>query len=186
VQGSSGARRRAALVWLRRTLHAITPPRLRRRYEREAAFRRRVHRLAAWSFVLILGHGFLFGDEGLAGIVVRAVRVWRLERQVAALERRQAWLQREVELRESDPAKLERLARERYGMVQPGETVYRIEEITAEQARRIEREQQRLRDQAERDLDATEEAAPPAAPPDRAHRSAAPAPTRTANRSRRR
>lgn len=151
MQDPAGALPRAARAWLCQTLHTITPPRLRRRYEREAAFRRRVHRVAAWSLLPILGYGILFGDEGLAGVAVRAARVWRLERRVAALERRQVWLQREVELRESDPVKLERLARERYGMVVPGETVYRIVEITPDEARRIEREQRRLREQAEKD-----------------------------------
>ena len=123
---------------------AVTPPRFLRLYQERTLFRRRVQRVLAWSFVPVLVWAFVFADGGLASILSRRVRVWKLERQVAQLERRQELLQHSIERRENDPAVLERLARERYGMARPGEKVYRIVEIDPEEARRIAKEQKKL------------------------------------------
>ena len=46
--------------------------------------------------------------------------------QVAALEQSIAGLKRRAKAIESDPAEQERLARERWGYIRPGETLYRI------------------------------------------------------------
>ena len=46
--------------------------------------------------------------------------------QVAALEQSIAGLKRRAKAVESDPAEQERLARERWGYIRPGETLYRI------------------------------------------------------------
>jgi len=123
---------------------AVTPPRFLRLYQARTAFRRRVQRAAAWSFVPVLIWAFVFADGGLASIVARRVRAWKLEHQVAELEHRQELLQNSIEQREKDPAVLERLARERYGMARPGEKVYRIVEIEPEEGRRISKEQKKL------------------------------------------
>jgi hypothetical protein len=114
---------------------AVTPPRFLRSYQERTTFRRRVQRALLWSVVPILAWAW-------------RVRVVRLQRQVAELERRQAMLQRAIAHRESDPQVLERLARERYGMARKGETVYRIIEVTDEEARRVERDQRRLEREA--------------------------------------
>ncbi len=123
---------------------AVTPPRFLRLYEERATFRRRVQRAVTWSFVPVLVWAFVFADGGLFSIVARRVHLWQLERQVVRLEARQAVLLQAIEHRESDPVVLERLARERYGMALPGETVYRIVEITPEKGRAIAREQRKL------------------------------------------
>jgi len=123
---------------------AVTPPRFLRLYQERATFRRRVKRAMVWSFVPVLLWAFVFADGGLLSIVARRVHLWQLQRQVVRLEARQALLQQAIEHRESDPVVLERLARERYGMAQPGETVYRIVEITPDKGRAIAREQRKL------------------------------------------
>lgn len=156
---------------------AVTPPRFLRLYQERTLFRRRVQRALAWSFVPVLVWAFVFADGGLASIATRRVRVWRLERQVTALERRQEQLRNSIELRENDPVVLERLARERYGMARPGETVYRIVEIDPEEGRRIAKEQKKLAKAAHK---AEERAAAEA----KRKADAAPAPAQTATRRR--
>jgi cell division protein FtsB len=123
---------------------AVTPPRFLRLYQERATFRRRVQRALVWSFVPVLVWAFVFADGGLLSIAIRRVRVHRLLRQVAELERREAMLHRSIERRESDPAVLERLARERYGMARPGEKVYRIVEVSDDEARRVDRARRKL------------------------------------------
>ncbi len=44
-------------------------------------------------------------------------------------------LRREADALETDPAAQERAARERFGMLRPGEMMYRIEEVPAESGR---------------------------------------------------
>jgi cell division protein FtsB len=131
---------RSWVEWAR----AALPPRLVRRYRASAAFRRRTHRVARWSWVLVLGWAFVFGDNGLAAVLFRWVRIQKLQREVAALERHDRWLQAEVERRENDPRTLERLARERCGLAYAGEKVYRIVEVSPGEARRLERERRSL------------------------------------------
>jgi cell division protein FtsB len=141
---------------------AVTPPRFLRQYRQRAAFRERVRRLLVWSIVPIVGWAFVFADGGLASIASRRIRIHRLQQQVVELERRQAMLEHSIERRESDPQVLERMARERYGMARHGETVYRIVEISADDARRIDRAQRAL----ERERDKRDRAQRGAADPD--------------------
>ena len=129
---------------------SMTPPRFLRSYQERARFRQRIRRMLAWSIVPVLAWMFVVADGGLISIVKRRLHLVRLQRQVEELERRQALLERSIERRESDAGVLERLARERYGMARPGETVYRIVEVSDQEARRIERERRAL-ERARRD-----------------------------------
>ncbi|UCE01626.1 MAG: septum formation initiator family protein [Candidatus Latescibacterota bacterium] len=117
---------------------AWTPRRFLRRHAERNARRRRLRRLLTLGLALILGFGFLLADGGLVSILAGRWRIRCLEREVAALESRQQWLHRELELRQGDSATIERLAREEYGMVRPGERVVRILEVSEEEARRVE------------------------------------------------
>jgi cell division protein FtsB len=125
---------------------AAVPPRLERRYRNSPSFRRRVHRALRWSWLPVLCYSLVFTENGLASILVRLVRIHRLEHRVTSLERRNDRLRAEIVRREDDPEAIERLARERYGMAYPGEKVVRIVEITPGEARRLAREKQRLED----------------------------------------
>jgi hypothetical protein len=58
---------------------------------------------------------------------------------VATLERRRQWLQEEALRRTKDRATIERIAREEYGMIYPGETLIRVVEVSEKEARRVER-----------------------------------------------
>ena len=83
--------------------------------------------LVAVLLALYVVH-FVAGDHG----IMRRMELRKEMDQVAAgnvklrLEREQ--LLREVQLKENDPLSLERLAREKYWMIGPGETVYRFRE----------------------------------------------------------
>ena len=127
---------------------AAVPPRLERHYRDSPAFRRRVHRAVRWSWLPIVLYSLVFADNGVASIVVRFVRLQRLEQQVTAFEERNARLRAEIARREKDPEAIERLARERYGMAFPGEKIYRIVEVSPAEARRLERERRRLEEEA--------------------------------------
>jgi cell division protein FtsB len=138
----------------------LVPPRLLRRYRESPGFRRRVHHAARWSWVVVLAWAFVFGDNGAAAIVWRWARIQKLQREVAVLERRDGWLRNQIELREKDPATLERLARERCGMAFRGEKVYRIVEVTPGEARRLEREKRSLTAAAESNAETAPVGAP--------------------------
>ena len=83
--------------------------------------------LVAVLLALYIVH-FVAGDHGL----LRRIELRRELEGVAGtnvklrLEREQ--LLHEVQLKENDPLSLERLAREKYWMIGPGETVYRFKE----------------------------------------------------------
>ena len=69
----------------------------------------------------------LFGGE-YSVFEVRRVRAERaeLEEELVALERTNDCLRAWAEALQSDSATIERLARERYGMIRAGEVLYRI------------------------------------------------------------
>lgn len=91
-----------------------------------------------------LAYVFLISDGGAISILLRRLEIRRLENLVRDLEKRDAWLRRELALREEDHEMIERLARERYGMAYPGEKVYRILEVDEGTARRVESQQREL------------------------------------------
>jgi cell division protein FtsB len=74
-----------------------------------------------------------------------AVSHWKIKRQLREAEREVAALQREIDSLaayadsiESDSATQERVARERFGMLRPGEILYRfdhVEEVTGREER---------------------------------------------------
>lgn len=117
-----------------------TPPRFLRRHAERTARRRTLRRLGIGLLAALLGFGFLFADGGLASILWRRFRIHRLEKQVATLEVRRQWLQDEAQRRKKDRATIERIAREEYGMIFPGETLIRVVPVSEKEARRVEKE----------------------------------------------
>ncbi len=77
----------------------------------------------------------LFALLSRYGVLMR----WRIEQRYRAQQQHYERLQAEVDslrqllyrLRTRPAAEIERLARERYGMVRPGETLYVVDESTA-------------------------------------------------------
>lgn len=67
--------------------------------------------------LLWLGYLFLGGDYGLVRIVSLTREIAKAEEKISVLRAKKAALQREIQLLQRDPATIERVARERLGMV---------------------------------------------------------------------
>ncbi len=86
----------------------------------------RVAVLAGGAFAIMLGVAFFFGDMGLFKYLQMRDHSRQLEQELKDLERTNAELRTDIRRAQSDPARIEELARERLGFVRPGETVYQI------------------------------------------------------------
>ena len=88
-----------------------------------------VRRLVLPTLVGLSVYFAVFGGEYSVS-EVRRIRVERaeLEERLAELERANDSLRARAEALESDSATIERLARERYGMIRKGEVLYRFTE----------------------------------------------------------
>jgi cell division protein FtsB len=78
------------------------------------------------AVLILIGLVFIAGDVGL-------VRLWGAQREmknlsakITELERRNALLSAEIDRLKSDPFTIEKVAREKYGYLRPGDKVYRI------------------------------------------------------------
>ena|SRR5579884_3666641 len=79
------------------------------------------------GILTVLGGTLLFANKGLWRHLELRHQVAEREAQLAKLGREEKIASRKVELlRMEDPATVERIARERYGMIRPGEVVYKI------------------------------------------------------------
>ena len=85
--------------------------------------------LLVWALLLFAGYIAMFGGE-YSVLDVRRVRQeqQRLQQQLIELESENDSLKNWVQKLEFDSATIERLARERYGMVRPGELLYIVAE----------------------------------------------------------
>lgn len=101
--------------------------RLRKRYRPRPLTTRRKVTLAALAVLPVLAL-FAFGNRGLISRVRLEVKhdaaVEQLYRERAVGDS----LRNEISRHKRDPQTLERLARERFGMAKPGETIYRVDE----------------------------------------------------------
>lgn len=118
-----------------------TPRRFLRRHAQRAQRRRRMRRFLLWGIAALLVWGFVFAEDGLISLGLRSWKIRQLHDRVEQLETRRAGLQDEIRRRQEDPATIERLAREEYGMIFPGERVVRIRPVGEAEARRFERRQ---------------------------------------------
>jgi cell division protein FtsB len=90
--------------------------------------RRRVLLLLLLPF-LAAGYYVVFGGEySWAQLRAARIQVEAAQREVEAMEAENARLTARVEALELDPWTLEVLARERFGMIRPGEVLYRFTE----------------------------------------------------------
>ena len=76
--------------------------------------------------VLLTAYLFLAGESGLFGILDRARQIADVRSQICALKAENAQMVGEVDLLENDLKTIERIARERFGMVKPNESVYMV------------------------------------------------------------
>ena len=76
---------------------------------------------------LVVAYIYVLGDFGLYNLWVQKRRAEELRHEITALQaQRESLLQLKEQLKAQDPHYIEQIARERYGMVKKGETLYRV------------------------------------------------------------
>ena len=94
----------------------------------DAHLRRRAATLASLIALIALVVASLFGDRGMLHLIAQKERAEALAREIEDLREENRRLARDIAALKSDPAAIERLAREELGLARPGETVFLIRE----------------------------------------------------------
>ena len=118
------------------------PQRFLRQHAKRVQHRKRLKRLFGMVCALLLLYGFVLSQGGLLPILRAKYELHQLQKNVAAMRSQKQILQKQIQLRSEDPDTLERMAREEYGMILPGEKVFRILEADEAKAQHIEQQQQ--------------------------------------------
>lgn len=92
----------------------------------DTAPRRRMRRFLLALPVLLTAYLFLTGENGLFRILDRTRQIEAARVQIASLRAENARLAEEAALLRDDLKTIERIARERFGMVRPNESVYMV------------------------------------------------------------
>ena len=101
-------------------------PFLRTFYQHQAVISGGIQKLIFFVVVASLLYAFVFGDSGAIRLVALNHEKAQLDEEVAGLQYDIERLQSEIDRLKSDPFIMEKLGRERYGFVQPGDRVYKI------------------------------------------------------------
>jgi cell division protein FtsB len=92
----------------------------------ESSLRRRAGVLFSGLLLIALLVGTLFGDGGFLQLLEERERTTALAAELGRLRGENSRLGEEIAALRSDPAAIERLAREELGMARPGETVFLV------------------------------------------------------------
>jgi cell division protein FtsB len=87
----------------------------------------KVLRILGWTVALWFAYAVLFGDTGLVSIVRMHGMRDDLAAEVKTLEAEREATKALRDDLENDPATIEKVAREEYGMIREGEICYRVE-----------------------------------------------------------
>lgn len=79
-----------------------------------------------WTVISIIAMTIIFGNYGAYQMVVIKRQKMNLEKEIEQLKKDQAQLLKNREQIKSDLAYIEKVAREKYSMVKPGEHVYQV------------------------------------------------------------
>lgn len=90
-------------------------------------------RLVLLTFLALIILFFLVGDVGLWNLWKAKRQLSSLQTEIMELETKNELLKAEIERLESDSFTIEKVAREKYGYVKPGDKVYRIVNIADEE-----------------------------------------------------
>ncbi len=91
-----------------------------------AAPRKRMRRFLLGLPILLTAYLFLAGDSGMFRIWERARQIEGIGAQIGGLRTENIQLQKEADLLKNDLKTIERIARERFGMLLPNESVYMV------------------------------------------------------------
>ena len=87
---------------------------------------RRIKQLLILAPIVLCAYLFSAGDSGFHQLLVREQQIAVLEQEIAVLQAQNALMERETALLEGNLDEIERIARERYGMVHTNESVYMV------------------------------------------------------------
>ena len=88
--------------------------------------RRRLNKFLIFAPVVLSIYLFVAGDSGFFQLIMRKQQIVELKREIVTIRQHNAMLEREAKLLENNLDEIERIARERYGMVYPNESIYMI------------------------------------------------------------
>ena len=88
--------------------------------------RRRLNRFLIFAPVALSLYLIFVGDSGIFQLLLREQQIAELKGEIATIRQRNAMLEREAKLLENNLDEIERIARERYGMVYPNESIYMV------------------------------------------------------------
>ncbi len=93
---------------------------------RQAEISPKLARIVLAGVLVLIAMIFFLSDVGLWNLWKAQKRIDTLNRQINDLVQQNTALQAEIEKLKSDPFAIEKVARERYGYLNPGDRVYRI------------------------------------------------------------
>jgi cell division protein FtsB len=101
-------------------------PFLRRVYQHQTALSAPVQKVLFFLVLAGILYAFVLGDAGAIRIAVLRHQRAQADRDIADLKQNVALLEHEINRLEKDAFYIEKVARERYGYVRPGERVFKI------------------------------------------------------------
>jgi cell division protein FtsB len=101
-------------------------PFLRRFYQHQVAISDGIQKFIFFLIMATLLYAFVFGDAGAIRIMSLKKEKSNLEQTLAMLDQDIASLEGQITRLKDDPDMMEKLGRERYGYIYPGDRVYRI------------------------------------------------------------
>jgi cell division protein FtsB len=101
-------------------------PFLRRVYRHQAVLSGPVQKVLFFLVLAGILYAFVLGDAGAIRIAVLRHQRAQADRDIAELKHNVSLLEREIGRLEKDAFYIEKVARERYGYVRPGERVFKI------------------------------------------------------------
>ena len=97
--------------------------------------RRRIKGILFLAFMIMAVYEFVGGDYGLYRIRNQKLRIEHLKRELEGIQRENEALRKQAQLMENHLPTIEKIARERYRMIKPGEEVYLVYEGKPEDGR---------------------------------------------------
>ena len=101
-------------------------PFLRSFYQHQAVINIGLQKFLFLLIIATLLYAFVFGDAGAFRVLGLRHEKATLEKSLAVLQRDTVVLEEEIASLKTDPFQMERLGRERYGYIYPGDRVYKI------------------------------------------------------------
>ena len=101
-------------------------PFLRKFYQHQAVISVGLTKFIFFLVIATLLYVFVVGDAGIVRIMTLRHEKATIEDDLAMLDHSIGSLEHEIQRLEQDPSAMEKLGRERYGFVYPGDRVYKI------------------------------------------------------------